>query len=104
MVPAGLWPRSEVTPTPLPFGAPFAARGGSVVALRTVELSWLGEVGGASEIADAPAGRGRPREGPQQSVSISSCLLLPASALPGPASLLLGLNRKPDTSEKPSPK
>jgi hypothetical protein len=58
-------------PLTFPLDVPFAGRGGAVVALSAADLSFGGRSGGASQVAGALGGRGRPGGGACHPVPIS---------------------------------
>ena len=89
MVPADPWPRGKITPAPFYLGSPFAGRGGAVVNLRAVDLSFRGEVWGRISGCRCPRREVLARRRGKTPVRISSCLLLLASAPPGLAPLPL---------------
>jgi len=72
--------------TSLPWGAAFADRGWAVSGpVRHRFIFPGGGTGGAVQGAGAFGGQGRPGDERRNPVPLSSCLLLPVSAPPGPA-------------------
>jgi hypothetical protein len=88
MVSEDPWRSGKDTPAPLSLGRPFCGRGGAVSApVRHRFIFPGGGLGAQVQGAGAFGGQGRPGDERRNPVQLSSCLLLPVSAPPGPAPL-----------------